>query len=328
MALIEKRAQGKWRARIRKKGYREQSRTFDTKAKAERWARKIESEMDDGVFVSRAEAERTTFKQLMTRYREEITIKKKGADVEESRIKMITRHPLFDRFLATISNSDIASYRDERLKSVSAGTVLKELTLMGHAIDIGIKEWGIYLPSNPVKLISRPKAAKARDRRFKEGEEKKLYDSIETHTRNTWVKPIVQIAVETAMRRGEILGLKWEHTNLKEKFVHLVDTKNGESRDVPLSSEAIKILSGLPRDLKGKVFPISANSLQKAFERAVKKAELENIRFHDLRHEATSRLFEKGLNIMEVAAITGHKDLQMLKRYTHLKAEDLAKKLG
>lgn len=241
MALIEKRAQGKWRARIRKKGYREQSRTFDTKAKAERWARKIESEMDDGVFVSRVEAERTTFKQLMTRYREEITIKKKGADVEESRIKMITKHPLFDRYLAAINNSDIASYRDERLKSVSAGTVLKELTLMGHAIDIGIKEWSIYLPSNPVKLITRPKAAKARDRRFKEGEEKKLYNSIESHTRNTWVKPIVQIAVETAMRRSEILGLKWEHANLKEKFVHLVDTKNGDSRDVPLSSAAIKI---------------------------------------------------------------------------------------
>ena len=328
MATIEKRGLGQWRAKIRKKGYPIHTKTFTTKARAERWAKKIESEMEDGIFVSRSEAEKTTFKQLMTRYRDEITPPKKGAEVETVRINALMRHPLFNRHLHTLSNSDFAAYRDERLKIVSNDTVLKELTLMGHAIDIGIKEWGIHLPSNPVKLIRRPSPGKSRDRRFSPQEEKKLFTEIDSATRNPYIRPIIEIAIETAMRRKELLSLRWEHVNLKKHVCHIHDTKNGESRDVPLSKKAVKILQPLKSADDPRVFPITADSLKKGFRRAVIRCELENLRFHDLRHEATSRLFEKGLQLMEVATITGHKDLRMLRRYTHLKATDLAKKLN
>jgi integrase len=131
------------------------------------------------------------------------------------------------------------------------------------------------------------------------------------------------------MRQGELVNLRWEHIDLTRRITYLPDTKNGEARTVPLSTAAIKVLHSLPRSMTGQVFPgLTTEAVKRAFARAVRRAGIEDLRFHDLRHESTSRLFERGLNIMEVASITGHKDLRMLRRYTHLKAEDLARKLG
>jgi integrase len=131
------------------------------------------------------------------------------------------------------------------------------------------------------------------------------------------------------MRRGELLSLTWEHVHTEKRYVHLPDTKNGETRDVPLSPMALELLRELPRNFRGDqvVFPLHYEALKSAWRRACTRTSITNLRFHDLRHEATSRFFEKGLNVMEVAAITGHKDLRMLQRYTHLRAEDLALKL-
>ena len=145
---------------------------------------------------------------------------------------------------------------------------------------------------------------------------------------NFSVKPLVELAIETTMRRGEMLSLQWRDADLERQTVFVAITKNGDSGQIPLSLKAISVISNLPRDVGGKVFPVSPNALRGVWRRTIKKLNIENLRFHDLRHEATSRFFEKGLNVMEVAAITGHKDLRMLQRYTHLRAEDLAKKLG
>ncbi|MGC9208169.1 site-specific integrase, partial [Acidithiobacillus sp.] len=139
---------------------------------------------------------------------------------------------------------------------------------------------------------------------------------------------IVQFAIETGMRRSEICGLRWENVNLAGKVALLPDTKNGKARNVPLSSAAVAVLSALPRRLSGGVWDVKEDTVTQAFARCCRRAVIEDLHFHDLRHEATSRFFEKGLNPMQVAAITGHKTLQMLKRYTHLRAEDLAKMLG
>ena len=144
-----------------------------------------------------------------------------------------------------------------------------------------------------------------------------------------WLLPLVQLALETAMRQGELLRLHWEYIDLNRGTAHLPDTKNGEARTVPLSSTAIAVLRALPRALHGDVFRgVTTEAVKRSYMRAIRRAGSKDLRFHDLRHEATTRLFEKGLNIMEVASITGHKDLRMLRRYTHLKAEDLARKLG
>ena len=132
------------------------------------------------------------------------------------------------------------------------------------------------------------------------------------------------------MRRGENLSLTWENVHLGKRYVHLPDTKNGDSRDVPLSQQALQLLRDLPRNIREDqaFFPLHFEALKGSWRRACSRAGIIDLRFHNLRHEATYMFFEKGLNVMEVAAITGHKDLRMLQRYTHLRAEDLARKLG
>ncbi|MFO7766484.1 MAG: site-specific integrase [Pelovirga sp.] len=148
------------------------------------------------------------------------------------------------------------------------------------------------------------------------------------NARGRTLEPLFQLALETAIRQGELLSLEWKHVNLSRRTVYLPETKNNDAREVPLSSKAVAVIQNLPRRIDGKVFGVSGSHVSKTFQETCKKLSIENLRWHDLRHEACSRLFEKGLNPMEVASITGHKTLQMLKRYTHLKAEDLARKLG
>jgi len=195
-----------------------------------------------------------------------------------------------------------------------------------------------------------PRTPPARDRRLSGEEADQLLAAAREYEKsrgNTGpIHAILRFALETAMRRGEIVAMHWDHVNLKTRVLLVPDSKTGEPRKVPLSSGAVKALQAPPRRLDSQVWGISADAVTKAFDRICVRARrayeetctktkdapdsnfLMGIRFHDLRHEATSRLFERGFNVMEVAAITGHKTLQMLKRYTHLRAEDLARKLG
>lgn len=174
---------------------------------------------------------------------------------------------------------------------------------------------------NPVLAVRKPAPGKARDRRLLPDEEKRLLGECAPV-----LKAIILFALETGMWRGEIQKLRWKDVELIKCTAQLLDTKNREDRTIPLSSRAIAVLKGLPRNINGKLFP--GTDISHSFTAACKRAAIKDLRFHDLRHEATSRFFEKGLNPMQVSAITGHKTLQMLKRYTHLRAEDLAKLLG
>ena len=332
MASFRKRDSGQWQAQVRKKGYPTQTKSFNTRAAAAQWVRSIEYEMDQGLFVSRNEAETTTVGELLDRYLIEYTADKKGAAPEACRIRMLLRHPLAKRFIASIRGLDMARYRDERLQQVSAGSVRRELTILSQLFEVSRKEWGIFV-HNPVREIKLPKKGKARDRRLEDAEdgvdteESRLFAACR-RCRNPYLLPIVQFALETAMRQSEIVRLQWQHVSIKRRTAFLPDTKNGESRTVPLSSVAVDLLKALPRSIDGKVFPgVTTVAVKQAFIRATRRARIEDFHFHDLRHEATTRLFERGLNIIEVSSITGHRDLQMLRRYTHLRAEDLAKKL-
>jgi integrase len=308
-------------------GHPTQTKTFETRAEAEQWARAIEVEMYKGAFVSRAEAESTTLKELLERYLEEVTPLKKGAEPETNRLNLMMRHPFARRFVAGVRGVDIARWRDERLRKVTTATAKRDLVLLGHVFEVARKEWGIYV-HKPVRDIKLPPGGCPRDRRLQLGEEGRLLDACR-EARNRWLLPMVQLALETAMRQGELLRLRWEHIDLARRTAHLLDTKNGEARTVPLSTTAVAVLRALPRALQGDLFPgVSTGAVKRSYMRAIRRAGIEGLRFHDQRHEATNRMFEKELNIMEVASITGHKDLRMLRRYTHLKAEDLAQKLG
>jgi integrase len=327
MATLEKRGDY-WRAKIRRKGYPIQTCSFDTKVQAEKWARNIENEMDKGVFVDRTESEKNTLRDVLSRYHDEVTPLKRGASAEAPRLRAMMLRPIAELKIAALSSTHIAKYRDGRLKVVVGATVNKELNLIAHALETARREWGIHLPENPVRLVRRPQGAKPRDRRLVGDEAQRLLAAC-ADAHNPFLLPIVKLAIETAMRQGEIVSLDWKHVDINKPSAYLPETKNGESRGVPLSTIAVATIRALPRSTTGKLFPgVTTEAVKRAFMRACERAEIEDFHFHDLRHEATSRLFEKGLNPLEVASITGHKTLQMLKRYTHLRAEDLAKKLG
>ncbi len=337
MATFVNRGPYQWRALIRKKGYPTISKTFTFRRDAEIWARQTESEIERGAWIDRTEGEQTTLKEALDRYAKEITPKKKGARQEAYRIKSLKKTALAERTLASLRSTDFAKYRDDRLSSVSPSSVRLELAIFSNLFTVIQRDWGIEGIGNPVLLIKKPSSkGSARDRRLLTGEEERLIAACRQYG-NIWLAPIVMFAIETAMRRSEILSLRWDNIDIEKQTAYLPDTKNSEPRSVPLSTKAISILQGLPRSITGKVFQTTDNAIKLGYYRACKKAKsadmkkdepIENLRFHDLRHEATSRFFEKGLNQMQVAAITGHKTLQMLKRYTHLKAEDLAKMIG
>lgn len=279
--------------------------------------------MARGIFVSRIEAEKTTLEEALERYLKEISSFKKGASIEAIRICYWKNHPLAKRSLAEIRSADLAAWRDARLSEVSSSTVNREMNLLSHVFTICIKEWGMASLANPVSPIRRPRNPESRDRRLRPGELEKILE----HTDSKILGPVVLFALETGMRRGEIAAMRWDHVDVKKRVLLIPETKTGKSRTVPLTTEALRILNDLPRRLDGSIWLTDPHTMTRAFERACNRAGIEDLTFHDLRHEATSRFFEKGLNPMQVAAITGHKTLQMLKRYTHLKAEDLAELL-
>ena len=321
MAYFRKRS-GAWEASIEKKGFPRISRTFDTKSEAEIWAATVESEIGRGVFISRKEAENTTLSEALDRYEREISSSKKGHRREKTRISVWKTHPLAKRFLASIRGSDMASYRDERMKAgYGSNTIRLELAIISHLFEIARKEWGMEGLSNPVKSIRMPSPPSGRERRLQPGELEKLLESLSEE-----MSQVVRFALETAMRRGEIAGMTWDMVDLKKRTVTLLDTKNGQKRIVSLSSEASVILKDRlsTRRIDGEVWNIRLDAISQDFAKACQKAGISGLHFHDLRHEATSRFFELGLDATKVKEITGHKTYSMLARYTHLKAEDIA----
>ena len=230
--------------------------------------------------------------------------------------------------LADLTPKVFADYRAARLATVKSGTVHRELGLIRHALEVARREWDIDLPNNPLDRVQRPKLANARDRRLNDGEYERLRVALQ-RTRNPLVAPIVEFAIQTAMRRGEILALQWEQVNWQQRTAYVADSKTGVPRTIPLLDGAIAVLKKLPpRPARGSVFPLSMEALKQAWERARNRAALGDLHFHDLRHEAISRLCEMGLTLPEVALISGHKDPRMLFRYVNLRPADLARKLA
>jgi integrase len=294
--------------------------------------------MDQGAYLDRSIVERTTIGDLLRRYREEVAVTKRGGHVEAIKLTAMERTALARLPLVSATARAMAAYRDERLAQVSPSTVLRELQILSSVFNHARREWECPI-GNPVADIRKPSPARGRDRVLEPDEEKRLLEVLDgggrgdngrfhEGTRNPWVKPLVLLALETAMRRGELLALIWNNVDTKRRVAFLPMTKNGESRTVPLSTKALEVLQALPRSLDGRVFPITENGLKMAWQRAVKRAGLDDLHFHDLRHTAITRLADRLPNVIELAAMSGHADVRMLKRYYHTKAEVLALKLG
>ena len=316
-----------WQVKVRKRGYPPQVKTFDKKKDAEAWATVIESEMVRSVYIDRTKAEQTTLKDAIDDYIREVAPSHKGSRDEILRLERFKRDEpkICSHALLNLTTRLFELYRDARLKKVTPGTVKRELGLLHTVIEYVRKSHSMV--ENPISDVRRPKVDDARDIRLHGDEAGKLLKACE-ESKNKWLVPAYLLALETAMRRSELLGLTWGDVDLEGRTARLSDTKNGTSRTIPLSSLALAVLDGLERPDTGHVIGTSVEGIKQAFERARSRAGMEHFNFHDLRHEATSRLFERGWGIMEVAAVTGHQDLQMLKRYTNLRAGDLAKKMG
>ncbi|PTR04331.1 site-specific recombinase XerD [Paraburkholderia sp. GV068] len=343
MATITKRTDQaphrRWQARVRRKGFPTLSKSFATKTEAELWAREAEQTYDKGHAVDLKDARETTLKEVLQRYLDEVVPNHKGAKPETYRIRQLIAMPIAQFALANITRRAAADFRDERIKHVSGSTVTSEMNVIGRAIETARTEWGVHLVYNPFHRVRRPKANASRDRRLEDGEEARLLAACRA-SRCPYLAPAVIVAIETGMRQSEIRALKWAHIDTARRYAVLPTTKNGDARVVPLSSRALAAIEEMKtaRQYKyqgvslervdGPFAHIDATVIRHAFMRARDKAGMPDLRFHDLRHEATSRLFEKGFNTMEVSSITGHKTMQMLKRYTHLRAEELALRLG
>lgn len=272
--------------------------------------------------------EKLTLREALKRYSEEKTPSKKGAANELRRIWMWQRHPLGFRLLKDLRPADFSSFCTERAAGrAAASTIRLDLAVVQHLFTVARLEWGLEGLGNPVLEIRKPKLGRGRTRRLQPGELERLIARFEE--RSNWVHlAILRLALETAMRRSELLALRWENINFEERVALLTDTKNGDSRGVPLSPRALDVLRGLPPKASGPVFVVHPDNVTLRFREACEAKGITGLRFHDLRHEATSRFFERGLSMTEVRVITGHKTVQMLLRYTHLDPRKIALKLA
>jgi integrase len=325
MATIKRHGSG-WQARVRRRGYPQQTKTFTHKAHAERWARDVEKQMDGGQFAAQArEAERVTLDEALARYAREVTAKKRSPQAEQSRIRSLRAHALAARFLTALRGTDFAAYRDELdERDLAANTIRLHLAVISHLYTVARTEWGYAGLRNPLEDVAKPSTiGTERDRRLQDGELDRLQLA---EGAPAWLPSILTLAVETAMRRSEIAGLTEEA--IAGSVARLAMTKNGTARRVPLSPDALAAIAALRQLGGGRLRMPSADAISHAFMDARAAAGITDLRLHDLRHEAVSRLFERGLGIEEVAAISGHRTWSQLKRYTHPKAEKLAEKLA
>lgn len=320
---------GKWQARVARKGIKPISKSFQNKQDAERWARQVEADVDKGCYTNVALAERTLLKDVIERYIQEVTNQTRSMKEDRYRLGAMMRHWIGALTMIQLTPAKVAQYRDERLKKVSAGAVIRELAYISSIINHSRREWGINM-TNPVPFVKKPPSPQGRNRTLNNDELERLLKACAPRVKNgnIWVLPIVKFALASAMRRGEILGLNWHDVDFQKRTVYIPLTKNGTSRTVPLSSEALAILNGLPRSLDGRVFPINGPNLSCIFDKARKLAKLDDFHFHDLRHMAITRMAGKLPNLIELSAVSGHKSLAMLKRYYHPNPEQLAEKLG
>ena len=324
MASIRKRGNS-WHVQIRKVGFPSLTKTFDSKDDAIRWSRAREHGLDRGEVDPSAKALKDIIlADILERYLETVTSAKRSSDRERYKIAVLMRQPMSRLSLAQLTSAVLAAYRDHRLAQVQPGTVRRELAVLRHCLEVARREWGIPLNRNPVTQIAIPSAGRPRQRRLEVDDLTSFANGLEDAP--WYLRPIVELAIETGMRRGELLMLRWSNIDLDRGLATLPITKNGDRRHVPLSPRAISTLVGLER-LGDDVFPIKPGTVRQAWDRFTKREGLADLRFHDLRHEAISRFFEQGLSVPEVALISGHRDTKMLFRYTHLRPEDLAKKL-
>ena len=336
MAYIQKReaqdGKSRYRVQIRKKGYPIQTATFPRLTDARKWARDTESAIDDGRYFKTSEAKRHTLSELVDRYVLHVLPTKPKSQKKQTQQLGWWKDQIGDYALAAVTPALIAEYRDRLAQTVnvrgsknSPSTVLRYLAALSHAFTVAVNEWG-WLDDNPLRKVTKPTEPRGRVRFLSDDERERLLTACRTSS-NLYLYPVVVLALSTGMRQGEILGLIWDDIDIHQGRITLHDTKNNERRVVPLASHAMEIMREhmKVRRLDTEfVFPSKVGrgrnpmDLRAPWNAALKKAQIEDFRFHDLRHSAASYLAMNGVSLAELAEVLGHKTLQMVKRYAHL----------
>jgi integrase len=326
MATIRKR-KDKWQAQIRRKGFSTLSKTFHKKCDALEWARLKENQADRRDFqYDISVLYQLTWKDLIIRYRDEVVSKKKCKSSETNHLNAYLKRErqAVNLCVADIKAYHFSQYRDKRLDDVKPATICRELGLFNHIYEVAKNEWGLPIDKNPLQLVTKPRIDNKRDRRLSGLEYLAILKATST-CRNQSIKSVIQLAVHTGMRRSEILRIRKFDINFENSTLRIPETKNGHERTIPLTSSAIKVMLSI--NCNDRLFNVTANAFRQAWDRVLVRAHVSGLKFHDLRHEAISRFFERGLSVPEVALISGHKTYTQLFRYTHLRAEDIARKL-
>jgi integrase len=327
VATIEKRG-ARWRAAVCVRRVR-RSKSFRTKAEAATWALEQEALLAKGTGLA---PPGTTVRTLLEKYAREVSERKRGKREENLRISRILRDDeLANAALEALGSADIAAWRDRRLKAVSAASVRREWTLISHACTVAVQDWQ-WLQANPCKVARRPPPPPHRERTMTADEVERIcfalgYDGGKPQTISQRVAVALLLALETALRASELTGLTWDRIDLDRRVARLsAATKAGVGRDVPLSTEAVRLFELLPRD-SATVLGLQSRQLDALFRKGRDKAGIVGLHFHDSRHTAITRLAQR-LPILDLARMVGHRDLRMLQVYYNPSAEELAQRLG
>ena len=342
MATISRRKWSKkisYVAQVRRKGFKTLVKSFRTRTEAKKWGRAIERDWDQGKYIDYSEAQGFTLGEVMQRYIRENKHKQiKSWRMHEFRIAILLKDTISDTNLLRLSSKHLSEFKDRKRKEVGPSTWNKYLSLISVVIDTARRDWGIYLPNNPVRNADREREPRPRDRTLVDDEYERLLQACDQMKQvrfrrgdtaiHLYLKSMIIFSVETAIRQGELLAMRYDQFNFDKRTLYIPETKNGEPRTIPLSTKAIKVIQSVPRRIDGKVFPLTCDSLKAWFKVARREAKLKDFRWHDLRRYACSLLFEKGLSVPELQLVSGHKDPRvLLNTYTKLSAENIAKKL-
>ncbi len=326
MATIRQRG-GKWQVQVRRAGSGAVSKSFLRRKDADAWARQMEVRADRSDLPTDAGVlKKITLADLINRYLTEVTPKKRGAKIERSVLAQMLRDPICKLPLSQLGTADFARYRDRRLTFVAPTTLKRQLNPVQHMFEVAKRDWAIPVRDNPIKALGFSAAMRMRTRRLRPGELNRLLKATRC-CRSSAIAQIIQFALATGMRRGEIANMRWKDLDLKRRLLTIPVTKNGHARAIPLSNEAVKALPR-QRSFGGHIFSMTGNAIHLAWDRITQRAGIDDLRFHDLRHEAISRFFELGLTIPEVAAISGHRDATMLLKYAHAASKMIFSKLN
>lgn len=320
LASIRKLPSGAFRAEVARQGVRK-SKVFPTKTAAKEWA----ARQEHIILHADASIAQGTFGEALDRYARERSPAKRGARWEMIRIEKLRRDKIAAVKMGDLRASNFADWRDRRGAEVAPASVIREMQIMSAVMSVAVKEWGI-VATNPLSDVRRPRKPPARDRLPTKDELDRLAlsagEDLSHATARAW--HAFRFALETAMRAGEICGLTWARVDLEKRVARLDMTKNGTAREVPLSSEAVRLIQALPK--ADPIFDLTSSQLDVLWRKVRDRAAADGLTFHDSRHAAITRLAKK-LDVLALARMVGHRDLKMLMIYYNESAEELATRL-